>query len=245
MSDQDRTIYVIGRMRGIKNFNHWAFKRATQFLRDNGWLVTSPHEEDLKAGFDVTKYYPEMHNRTWDDYPPESLFDVAGMEDRNEENVKKTRHIFVLKGGLGEGGLQEFAHAIMINKSILYERDGIPTWNEDKARDMQLDGLKETEKLYNLDQFIEPRSILLEADNIVNGDRQAAYGHPLDDFSKTAKIWEVILNAPVTAEQVGLCMCGVKISRELNTHSRDNLVDLAGYAGTIEKVVDERARRMI
>lgn len=86
-------------------------------------------------------------------------------------------------------------------------------------------------------------NVLQEADRLVHGDRQAAYGHPLDDFSKTALIWQAILGIPVTPEQVALCMVGVKISRQCNRPKRDNLVDGCGYFATLEMVIDERARR--
>jgi hypothetical protein len=86
-------------------------------------------------------------------------------------------------------------------------------------------------------------NILEEANSLVHGDRQAAYGHPLDDFTKTAKMWSAILGVEVTAEQVGLCMCAVKISRQINRPKRDNMVDLAGYAATVEMVLEERHRR--
>lgn len=86
-------------------------------------------------------------------------------------------------------------------------------------------------------------SILEEAQKLVYGDRQASYGHPIDDFTRTAVMWGAILGHPVTAEQVGLCMCAVKISRQINKPKRDNLVDLAGYAGTVAMVIEERQRR--
>jgi hypothetical protein len=86
-------------------------------------------------------------------------------------------------------------------------------------------------------------TILEEAQRLVHGDRQAAYGHPIEDFTRTAAIWSAILGAPVTAEQVGLCMIGVKISRQCNTPKRDNMTDAAGYAETVQMVVEERARR--
>lgn len=88
-------------------------------------------------------------------------------------------------------------------------------------------------------------TILEEAQRLVHGDRQADYGHPLDDFSRTAKLWSAILGFPVTAEQVGLCMCAVKISRHCNRPKRDNLTDLAGYAATVQMVHEERARREV
>jgi len=87
------------------------------------------------------------------------------------------------------------------------------------------------------------QSILLEANGLVHGDRQASYGHPINDFTRTAALWSALLGVPVTAEQVGLCMIAVKLSRQCNAPKRDNLVDAAGYAETVQMVVDERARR--
>ena len=37
-------------MRGIKEFNFPAFRRATKILRDRGYEVVSPHELDEAAG---------------------------------------------------------------------------------------------------------------------------------------------------------------------------------------------------
>lgn len=86
-------------------------------------------------------------------------------------------------------------------------------------------------------------SILKEAQRLVHGDRGEDYGHPIDDFSRTAAMWSAILGHPITAEQVGLCMCAVKLSRQVNKPKRDNMVDLAGYAETVQMVIDERPRR--
>ena len=85
--------------------------------------------------------------------------------------------------------------------------------------------------------------LLLEAHELINGDRNEDYGHPLDDFTKTATMWSAILDTEVSPEQVGLCMIAVKISRQLNIHRDDNLVDMAGYAGTVGMIVTERERR--
>ena len=80
------------------------------------------------------------------------------------------------------------------------------------------------------------QTILDEAKELIYGARQQSYGHPWLDFSRIAKIWEAIFGHPVTPEQV-------KISREVNAHKRDNLVDGAGYFGTLELVVQERERQ--
>lgn len=83
-------------------------------------------------------------------------------------------------------------------------------------------------------------SILVEAERITNGPRRSTYGHPLDNFGRTAKIWSAVLDKEVTPEQVGLCMIGVKLAREVHSHTRDNLVDLAGYANANDMIHRKR-----
>ena len=87
-------------------------------------------------------------------------------------------------------------------------------------------------------------SILELANDLIQGDRGESYGHPLDDFARTARRWEAILRVQITPEQVALCMVCVKISRECNKHQLDNLSDGAGYFGTIEMIKDEREKRI-
>ena len=85
-------------------------------------------------------------------------------------------------------------------------------------------------------------SILDEATVITAGSRRSAYGHPLDDYTRTAKLWSTILDADVTAQQAMLCMIAVKISRECHSHGRDNLVDIAGYAHCLQWAHEEAER---
>jgi hypothetical protein len=93
------------------------------------------------------------------------------------------------------------------------------------------------------------QSILEEAQSLVHGDRNASYGHPLDDFARTAQIWNAILGKKllagcrISAEDVALCMVGVKISREVNKSKRDNRVDGAGYFEALQMVIEEKERR--
>lgn len=90
---------------------------------------------------------------------------------------------------------------------------------------------------------LEHKSVLTEAEGLVHGDRNVSYGHPMDDFTRTAKMWSALFGIEFTAEQVGLAMICVKLSRERHAPKRDNLVDIAGYAETVEWTKDERYRR--
>lgn len=91
--------------------------------------------------------------------------------------------------------------------------------------------------------------ILKEALETTSFSRPKDYKHPLDDFTCTASIWAAIIkirygvDIPLTAEFVGLMMAAMKVSREAGNHKHDNLVDIAGYAECIDKVISERKAR--
>jgi hypothetical protein len=73
-------------------------------------------------------------------------------------------------------------------------------------------------------------SILDEAKRITAGDRQAAYGPPDQDFSRTAKMWSAIKGIDFEPRDVAMFLIALKLSRETHQRKRDNAVDIAGYA---------------
>lgn len=83
-----------------------------------------------------------------------------------------------------------------------------------------------------------PLQILDKARALVYGDRQKDYGHPADDYGRTARLWSALLGVEITPVQAALCMVLVKLSREMNAPKADNLVDAHGYlmvAGRIKE----------
>lgn len=96
------------------------------------------------------------------------------------------------------------------------------------------------------------RNILQEADRLTSGDRNKAYGAPLDDYTCTAALFTALLqhagklkqNETIEPELAQVLMIAVKLSRlSGNLTHRDSLVDIAGYARTIEMTQEERAKR--
>ncbi len=85
-------------------------------------------------------------------------------------------------------------------------------------------------------------TILQEAQRLVHGDRGDDYGHPILDFTRSGRMWGAILGIPdVPPEKVAMCMIAVKLSREVNRNKRDNRVDMAGYAETLDMVRQRQA----
>ena len=79
-------------------------------------------------------------------------------------------------------------------------------------------------------------SILQKAESLVKGDRGKNYGHPIVDFSRTARLWTALKDVEFSASDVAKFMIAVKLSRETNRPKRDNRVDIAGYALTLDMV---------
>jgi len=90
---------------------------------------------------------------------------------------------------------------------------------------------------------VNPEDLAAYAAKIVSNDRNDQYGHPLDNLDRAARIWSVILGSDVNAEQVALCMIGLKIARQVHKPKTDTVVDVMGYALTLHMIQEERVKR--
>lgn len=86
---------------------------------------------------------------------------------------------------------------------------------------------------------------LIEADNLIHGDRNEEYGPAEEDFAVTAMYWSTYLQdrlaEPLTAKDVAMMMALLKIRREMVQHLRDNLVDACGYLALAGEISGEDA----
>lgn len=80
------------------------------------------------------------------------------------------------------------------------------------------------------------KSILAEAEEIVNGIRQSDYGDARESFSRIATIASVMTGKEISPEDCCAVMIAVKLVRESFAHKRDNLVDLCGYANILNEI---------
>ncbi len=92
-------------------------------------------------------------------------------------------------------------------------------------------------------------SILEEAQRLTSVDRQDAYGHPLDDYTRTAELWTALLRHKIKPgesiewDDAIRCMIAVKLSRDVHSMNRDNMTDTAGYARCRQEAAEEAERR--
>ena len=90
-------------------------------------------------------------------------------------------------------------------------------------------------------------NVLEEANRLIYGDRVNDYAHPMIDFTALGRHWGAILTREfkhhvddIDPRIVGLMLVAVKVNREAGKHKRDNIVDMAGYAGTVARVVEKQ-----
>jgi hypothetical protein len=95
------------------------------------------------------------------------------------------------------------------------------------------------------------KTILDEAASAVDGSRQENYGHPAINFSRIAEYWTTHLKSKLNGsallpEDVAAMMILLKVARLANSPShRDSIVDIAGYARTIELIPEYFATKPI
>jgi hypothetical protein len=253
-----KTAALIGPMTGYPNDNYDAFNAAAADLR-----------EHLGSEYEIlnpTENHNGDHNLPWTTYMIATL-----------DKIRTVDMVVAISGWekpTATGARMEMAYAISLGIPVFeYVDPEIRAYFGSDASPLGADistfsdGPRDVvQRLMNGDSFdyemaipditttwddsvIPQRSILVEADDLINGARQKAYDHPKDNFLRTANLWNALLvdklvdDARITEEEVALLMILVKMARlQASPDHRDSLVDIAGYAGTYEKVIEARAQ---
>jgi hypothetical protein len=219
MATRPKRIYVAGPMTGYADFNFPAFHAAAARLRQAGWEVVNP-AENFGGRTDLPH---ETYLRA--DVILLAQCDAAAMLPGWEES---------------RGAKLEYLLARELSLELL-DAETLQPLHHPPTPTLGLHRLRLVERPVD----VEPETVLEEAQRITSGARHGDYGHPRDDFARTARMWTGILagklrdGAEVTAADVPLCMIAVKLARQSHRHKRDNLVDVAGYARTAAMVAGE------
>lgn len=208
--------YIAGPMRGLPEGNYPAFNAAAEVLRKAGWRVFNPAETDSEVATEAEQAPVPLKV-----YMRQDLVDVCNSDV-----------VFVLPGWEQSQGARLEVH-------VAHEV-GIPVYRWQEGTLVEPEDACEPAEGVN-----KKESVCAEADRLVSTDRQAVYGHPIEDFSRTAALWTALFkhklkdNEAFNPEDVPAAMRMVKESRLMkSSRHRDSLVDIAGYAKTQELVWD-------
>lgn len=148
-------------------------------------------------------------------------------------------------------GWETLTSAVVVGQMALTM--GIPVWTYPSAGEaaVAVDYSDVTAPLIPGSGVVAPDSDLNEhpheeAARIVLGPRGAYYDTPLKNLGRAGLMWSGILQGKlrpgqiVTAEDVALCMVGLKLAREAFRHKRDNITDAHGYLMTLDMIRAER-----
>lgn len=69
--------------------------------------------------------------------------------------------------------------------------------------------------------------------------RGTQYGHPISNHKRIAELWSAYLGYPIQPNEVAMCMCLVKISRQAeDPRVADNYKDAIGYIAIAQTITD-------
>lgn len=165
----------------------------------------------------------------------ENVWYTAAHESENYEiftvQRKTDGEVFSIGDKLGNWSVEDGPNTIVrigpLHNTMWLYTDISNGWGE---------GVLSAEKNIEKGKAVTPDNILKTAENLIYGDRQASYGSVTENFGRIAQMWSAILGVEVCAADVGLCMIAVKLARQVNKASDENLIDICGYAGCLEKL---------
>jgi len=232
-----RVLYLAGPMRGIAFYNFPMFDRVAAALRDVGYEVINPADEDRREdNFDPT-LEPKFANPAYCVVQPG--MDFSKIIRRCFEAVMRCDEIVLLPGWENSvGAIAELFIAVWSGKRIrlvYFEENDYIKFVSVPPLDLAT-AIKRIQLARNEPKESDDEDVLDIAARITRGDRQAVYGPPEQDFRKTADMWTGLFQYMLAEEakfeprHVAMALICMKMSREFHQRKKDNWVDIAGYA---------------
>lgn len=242
-------VYLAGPMRGYPSYNFPAFDFARSKLRTAGYAVMCPADMDRRHGFN-----PDTDEATAEFMAQAARRDIAAIARATFVAVlpgwRKSAGVRAELTAARFIGLPVLS-AEELTLDIVSDVSGeVDAWLDDVDPGptdgtaysvTSVDGLRY--HLYDIPDKAAPveepaptttsarRRLLDEAATIVDGDRNAQYGDPRQDFARTATMWGAYLGVDVAPHDVAALMACLKVSRiRWSPDKRDSWLDLAGYA---------------
>lgn len=72
---------------------------------------------------------------------------------------------------------------------------------------------------------------------LVDGDRQDAYGEPVEHCEKVAGVWRSMFGWDVDGHKFAIAMAALKLVREANLPKKDSRIDTAGWMEIADRIV--------
>lgn len=217
-------LYLAGPMRGQVDLNFPEFMKAEKLLRKMGHDVWNPARVDVERD----KFNPKTDT-------PRPIKEYMA---RDLAALCKCDGIALLPGWeKSRGAMLEAMVANALGLSLLeIHLKGcglsISRLENRSPKELEQDGWQ----LAGTPEKEPEKSILMEAESLVNGPRQALYGPPAEDFARTARLWTALLwhklkgYADILPRDVAWMMMLLKASRAQHSNKRDHYTDAAGYA---------------
>ena len=81
---------------------------------------------------------------------------------------------------------------------------------------------------------MQRNEVLKKAKSKINGDRHKYYCEAYEIHQNIARLWSVILQKEITADQVYQCMIAVKLGRLIHSpNHEDSAIDICGYGALL------------
>lgn len=161
----------------------------------------------------------------------------------------ETAEHFVTEGGVQVWGISGYIDGVRVQTwtgelALTNARDWYNEWisSREKSKEFSAVTHGEDQDPVEVDwtkyRDSTNKTILEEARELVYGDRNAQYGHPKDDYAKVAAMWSAFLGVEISPHQAASMMIFIKMSRLAHEPKRDTIVDIAGYAEVVARILD-------